>query len=132
MPSRRIVSTMLLVAMGLQAFTPDPCDLSSSWLLILLASTGDSTQPTDFGLAPIHVPGSQDHDDGGPGELCIKIDLAAGLRARHDVGDAFFLTAIDRSPNVAGLAGFRGSIRSPSAVDRGVDDLIPVLCRFLC
>ena len=131
MPSRRIVST-LLVAMGLQAITPDPCDLSSPWLLDLLASASDSGNPVNSRPAPMPMPGPTDHDDGGPDTLGIKLDLAAAVRVRLGESSAGFFVVLDPSPQATGTPGPRGPIRSPSVVERWADGLIPVLCRFLC
>ncbi len=132
MSSRRIVSTLLLVAMGLQAITPDPCDLSSPWLLDLLALAGDSGKPVDPRPTPIPMPGPTDHDHDNPGAPGIKFDLAAAERVPHGERSAGFFVVLDPTPHLTGTPGPRGPIRSPSPVERWADGLIPVLCRFLC
>ncbi len=132
MPSRRIVSTMLLVAMGLQAITPDPCDLSSPWLLGLLASAVDSGAPVDSQTGSMPWPGPTDHDDGGPGAPGINRGLATSLRIRLGEGSSGDFVALDPTPRVSGTTGPRAPIRSTFPIERWADGLIPVLCRFLC
>ena len=123
---------MLLVAMGLQAITPDPCDLCSPWLLGLLVSAIDSVEPVDSQTGSMPWPGSADHDDGGPGAPGLKRDLTTSLRVRLVEGSSGDFVVLNPTPRVSGTTGPRAAIRSTFPIERWADGLIPVLCRFLC
>jgi len=123
---------MMLLAMGLEGLTPDARDLASSWLLGTLASTTETTRFIDLAHSPLHDPGSTDPEDGRPGEVCTRIDLAFSVRVRHEEGVARLslplvrITFVPRGPEPCRLT------RSSRMVERRAESLIPALCRFLC